>query len=154
MSVRRRTESQVAQDQGPGRARLVWVPLVLLLVAGVGYGLLAWWSSTRVPPDVDVAGVEIGGLSEGAARSALEDQLVPRAQLPLVVSVAGAQHQLSPEDAGLGVDLDATLGEVVGFSWEPRVIWRQFGGDTVDVGLAVTVDRAPVHPEAGGQLDP
>ncbi len=108
----------------------MWVPLVLLLVLGGGYSLLAWWSSTRVPAEVDVAGVDIGGLSERAARGALEDQLVPRSTLPLTVSVAGSQHQLSPQAAGLSIDLDATVDEVVGFSWDPEVIWRQFDGGT------------------------
>ena len=108
------------------------MPLVLLLVFAGGYSLLAWWASTRVPAELDVAGVDISGLSERAARNALEDHLVPRTELPLSVSVAGTQHQLSPRAAGLSIDVDATVDEVMGFSWRPEVIRRQFeGGSTI-----------------------
>jgi vancomycin resistance protein YoaR len=113
--------------------------VVVLLALGGAYSLLAWWSSTRVPQGVEVAGIDIGGMSEGQARRTLEDQLVARAALPLRLEVNGTEQTISPADAGLQVDVDATVDEVVGFSWDPRVLFRQVAGET-DVPAETDVD--------------
>ncbi len=113
---------------GAGGARLVWVPVVVVLVAAGAYALAAWWSSSHVPRGTTVGGIEIGGMSQGEARAALSDQLGARADLPVQVGVGGGRYELSPAEAGLEVDVDATVDEVLGFSWDPRVIWRQVGG--------------------------
>jgi vancomycin resistance protein YoaR len=160
----------------------VWVPVVVLLVVAGAYALAAWWSSTHVPRETTVGGVEIGGLSQGEARSTLEDQLGARAQLPVRVGVADGSYELSPTEAGLEVDVDATVDEVLGFSWDPRVVWRQVSGgealaavvradedalraevqalaeevDSEPVDGGVTFEggtAAPVEPVVGVQLD-
>lgn len=120
----------MAQGRRDRRPRLLWVPVVVLLALGGAYVLFAWWSSTRVPPGVEVAGISIGGMSEGEARSTLQDQLLARAALPLRVTVNGVQQTVSPAEAGLEVDVEATVDQVVGFSWDPRVLFRQVAGDT------------------------
>lgn len=140
-------------------ARLVWVPVVVVLVLGGAYALAAWWSSSHVPRGTTVGGVEIGGMSQGEARSTLRDQLGARAELPVRVGVGDGRYELSPSDAGLEVDVDATVDDVLGFSWDPRVIWRQVsGGEPLPAvvradedalrgeleDLAVEVDAAPV----------
>ncbi len=112
-----------------GTSRRVWVPVVVLLAATAGYTLLAWWSSTRVASGVTVAGVEIGGHSERAASRALEEGLAEAAARPVDVTVDGVEKTLDPVSAGLAVDVPATVDEVIGFSWDPRVVWRQFAGD-------------------------
>lgn len=110
----------------------MWVPLVVVLVAVGAYALAAWWSSTNVPRETTVGGVEIGGMSQGEARSTLQDRLGSRADLPVRVGVGDARYEISPSEAGLEVDVDATVDEVLGFSWDPRVIWRQVsGGDAL-----------------------
>lgn len=165
-----------------GGARLVWVPVVVVLVLGGAYALAAWWSSSHVPRGTTVGGVEIGGMSQGEARSTLQDQLGARAALPVRVGVGDARYEISPSEAGLEVDVDATVDDVLGFSWDPRVIWRQVSGgealpsvvradddalraelqqlaDEVDaepVDGGVTFEggtAAPVEPVAGVQLD-
>ena len=129
----------MARERPERRPRQLWVPLVVLLAVGGAYALFAWWSSTRVPQGVQVAGVEIGGMSEGRARSTLEDQLVARAALPVRVSVNGAGQTLDPDEAGLVVDVEGTLDDVVRFTWDPRILFGQFAGET-DVPADTDVD--------------
>lgn len=128
------------QNRWPvGSSRRVWVPLVVLLAVAAGYTLLAWWSSTRVPSGVTVMGVEIGGLSERAASRALEEGLTEAAARPVDLTVDGVEKTLDPASVGLAVDVPTTVDEVIGFSWDPRVVWRQFAGDEA-VPPARTVD--------------
>ncbi len=134
----------MARERPDRRPRQLWIPVVVLLVLVGGYTLLAWWSSTRVPAGVEVAGVQVGGMSEGQARARLEDQLVARAALPLRVSVAERELTISPAGSGLEIDVDATVDDVVGFSWDPRVVFRQFSGET-SVPAATRVDAAALR---------
>ncbi len=122
-----------------GTRRLVWVPVVVLLTLGAAYSLVAWWSSTRVPNGVTVADIEIGGRSERAAARLLEDGLAEAASRPVAVVVDGFETSIDPAEAGLAVDVPATVDEVIGFSWDPRVVWRQFAGED-EIAPARTVD--------------
>ncbi len=142
----------MARGRRDGGSRLLWVPVVVLLAVGGGYALLAWWSSTRVPSGVQVAGIEIGGMSDGEARSTLQDRLVARAALPLRVGVGEQELTVSPAEAGLEVDVDATVDDVVGLSWDPRVVLRQFRGQT-EVPAATRVDATALRGELQALAD-
>ncbi len=135
-----------------GTRRLIWVPVVVALTLGTAYSLVAWWSSTRVPSGVTVADVEIGGRSERAAARALQDGLTDAASRPVTVVVDGAEKTIDPGASGLAVDVPATVDEVVGFSWDPRVVWRQFSGEE-QVAPVRTVDTDALEAAVQGVAD-
>lgn len=112
----------------------------LVLVAGayaVGYVM----AGDVVPRDSVVAGVPIGGLSREAATVKLTESLGPKAAAPITVNAAGKTGTIQPAQAGLAVDIPATVeASGVGRSWAPSHIWRVMtGGGTVDP--VVRVDR-------------
>jgi vancomycin resistance protein YoaR len=137
----------------------VLVVAVLLLLT-VGYVGAAWAMSGRVPAGVSIAGVPIGGKTRAAATDLVVEQLTDRKTAPVPVTVGSAQAELDPVAAGLSVDLAGTVDDLVGFSLDPRQMWRHLGGSSevspkgdVDetklsaalAGLAKQVDAAPVE---------
>jgi hypothetical protein len=55
----------------------------------------------KVPRGTTVSGVDIGGLTPVAARAALEQELGPRAEEPVVVAAEGRRAAITPAKAGL-----------------------------------------------------
>jgi vancomycin resistance protein YoaR len=77
--------------------------------------LLTWVAQAgRVLPGTSVAGVDIGGRDEWSARRLLEPILEREEQRPLAVSAPGQRLQLRPVDAGLSLDVDATVRAAIG----------------------------------------
>ena len=94
-----------------------------------------------------MAGVKVGGLKPAAAERALDEELGARTEEPIIVSAAGQRHRIEPLDAGLGVDVSASVAQVgAGQSWSPARMWGYFtGGDDFDA--VVSVDRAKLDAE-------
>ncbi|GAA1171154.1 VanW family protein [Ornithinimicrobium humiphilum] len=136
------------RTSGPGRE---WLSIVLRLLAAVLvlgglYVGAAFYFKDRPPAGVTVDGIEIGSLTRDQARAHLEDELAPRLQEPVTVAVPsgeGDPEQLSlvPADSGLGFDLDATLKDAVGLSFDPRTLWAHVSGADRELELVGTVDR-------------
>lgn len=115
--------------------------LVAVLVLGGGYYFVAQYLGDRMPNGTRVEGIEVGGLSPQDARATLEQRLEDMATQEVVIDVEGDRVTIAPEEAGLALDLEATLAESSGVTYNPRVLWERVTGDGQDVPLAVTVDR-------------
>lgn len=137
------------------RRRWPWVAVGAVVVLAVAYAVLAWAVSGRVPRGVSVAGVEIGGMSRAAAVTLLEERLGARAGEPVPVTVGTATAQLDPARAGLSVDLAGTVDDLVGFSVDPRALWRHVSGSS-EVDPRADADRealAAQLEDVAGQVD-
>jgi vancomycin resistance protein YoaR len=132
----------MAKDSGRetlgGKAVLVALATVLLLAGGL-YAAAGAFASDRVPRGTTVAGVEVGGKSPEQTRRTLERELADRVEAPITVTVEGESVEVSPQEAGLALDLDGTVEAAgAGDSWAPDRLWDYWtGGDEVEPVLDV-----------------
>ncbi|MGL5850368.1 MAG: VanW family protein, partial [Phycicoccus sp.] len=100
---------------------------MLLVVVGT-YLAAAQWSGERIPRGTTVAGVEVGGLSAGAARERLDARLADRVDGPLVLTSPAGKVTTTAADLGVDLDVEATVGSLTGFTVSPVGLWRQLVG--------------------------
>ncbi|WP_370618186.1 VanW family protein [Mumia sp. Pv 4-285] len=81
------------------------------LVVVVGYVVLHFATSDRVPAGTSIGGVEVGMVSLDEARSTLGDELEGPAAEPVRIVRGKKTYELTPEEAGLAVDLDASIAQ-------------------------------------------
>ncbi|MCW2816239.1 MAG: VanW family protein [Nocardioides sp.] len=115
--------------------------VVLVLLAGGGWAAAYAAAGDSLPRDASIGGVDVGGMSPGEAEDALRAGLDDRVRGPIRVSLDGRTAKVDPAEAGLAVDLAASV-EAAGSSrpWNPADLWQHFtGGD--DVEPVVTVDE-------------
>ncbi|WP_374970244.1 VanW family protein [Terrabacter sp. BE26] len=115
--------------------------LVAAVVLGGGYAGLCAWSAQHAPATVSIGGVQVGGMTPEAARSAITRGSRSLLSTPIALAVPGrpAPVQVVPQDAGLSVDVDRSLDGLVGFTLDPRVIWGKLTG-TVRAPLLTKAD--------------
>lgn len=117
-------------------AFLIGFVVLVASLYGVGYFL----AGDRLPAGTKVAGVDIGGMRSGEARTALQSELVPRIGRPVKATVAGLEFELDPQESGLTLDIDATIDEALGGGpWDPRHMLQVATGGG-DVTPVVVVD--------------
>ncbi len=123
-------DTTVPAARRPYDRRVVpWLLVVLLAVFGGAYVAVYLVTSDRIPRGTTVSGVEIGGLTPDAAEARLVDRLEPRAAAPIDVTAVDGTGSVTPLDAGLQLDVRATVdGAGGGRSWDPRRIWDYFTG--------------------------
>jgi lipoprotein-anchoring transpeptidase ErfK/SrfK len=113
-------------------------------VAALG-GVAVAYDSSRddlVAQGVRVAGVDVGGLREDAARRRLQSQLARPLERPVRVAVAGHRFRLTPTRAQLSVDAEGMARAAVERSragWLPGRVWRALTGGDVRVDLPARV---------------
>lgn len=118
--------------------------LALTVLVAVYVGV-AYYLGGRIPNGTTVEGVQIGNLTPDDARDTLERRLEPLATEPITVQVDGEELRVDPAQAGLGLDLDATLKGTGGTSYDPRVLWSRITDNGRDLELQLTVDEAAVE---------
>ncbi|MFI6318947.1 VanW family protein [Nonomuraea sp. NPDC050556] len=82
---------------------------IAVIVPVLAYGVPAVALAGEVPPGTSVAGVDIGGMSPGAAEARLKRDLAARAAKPLVAKAAGTTVRVAPGDLGLSLDAAGTV---------------------------------------------
>lgn len=130
-----------------GRTRPWWLIIgsaVAVLLAGA-YVLLAAWQSTAAPSDAQSMGVDIGGMDREQAVTALTDGLGETPQQEVAVVAGESSATFDPEDAGLGVDIDATVDSALGFSLDPRVVWSRLVEDE-EIAPVLDIDEDALGP--------
>ena len=136
--------TSIRQDPSAGGGdRSIWGSLaaaagIVLAVLAVYVGA-AYAFADRVPFGTSVADVEIGGSSSDDAVATLDEELGPQAAGPVPVSVGTTETSIDPAEAGLEVDLEATVDSVTGFSLAPERMWRHIVG-AGEVPLVTEVD--------------
>ncbi|MFW7414422.1 VanW family protein [Demequina sp. SO4-18] len=137
------------------RRRAAWaVPLVIALIAVLYVGAQALLSTT-VPRGTEVLGLEIGGLSTAAATEEVADAAGGIESADLELRAATESFALPARDAGLSVDVEATLDQVTGFTLAPDRLWAHItGGGPISPETAVDEDSLTDALEAAAvQLD-
>ena len=138
--------TSVRQDPSAGGdARNIWGTLaaiagivlaVLAVYVGAAYAL-----ADRAPFGTSVAGAQVGGSSVDDAVAELRDEVSAEADGPVPVSVGTTEASIDPGEAGLEVDLQATVDSVTGFSLAPGRMWQHIVG----------AGRVPLVTDADGQ---
>lgn len=107
---------------------------VLVVVYGLAFAL----TGDKVPGDTTVLGIPLGGLSENDAKAKLQAGLKDRLVLPIKVKAGESTFAVKPADAGLTLDVDATVAAAgAGRSLSPARIWRAMtGGDAIQPVVA------------------
>ena len=99
-----------AAEPRPRRRRwwlaAVLLPLVLFLLAVVAWAVDT--SSGGVPRNVEVAGLDVSGLSESALRARLANLADEFAATPVEVVAGGATYRTTARELGLRIDEDET----------------------------------------------
>ncbi|WIY81806.1 VanW family protein [Propionimicrobium sp. PCR01-08-3] len=102
----------------------------MLALVAVSYLVAHFMATDTVPRNATVSGVAIGGMSIDEATQTLTDQLSPGDQASFVlVGERNQSVELSPADAGLSVDYQATVFKAgAGSTWDPRILVRVITG--------------------------
>ena len=136
--ARHRDEASLAR-----RARILFfsvlgaVAVVIGAYVGVAYAVSGHGVVAR---NTSVDGVDISGMSVADAEKALAS-LSSSSSSPITATIDGAPFQVVPSDAGLGLDVKATVASATGFLWKPTdVFGRVFGKVQIPRILAVNDD--------------
>lgn len=119
--------------------------LLALAVLLGGYAAAAHYLGNRIPSGASVHGVQIGNLTPETARDVLANQLESVATDPIQLQAADETLTLDPVAAGLTLDLDTTLDDLTGVSYDPRVIWDRVTDDGQELPLRVRIDQAQLQ---------
>ena len=128
---------------GPVLALLAVAGVVAVVYVGAAYAL-----ADRVPFNTTAAGTDIGGRSATDAVALLQEEIGPRAEEPVEVSVGADVDAVEPATAGLGVDLQATVDAVTGFSLQPARMWRHIVG-AGRLPVVTVIDEAALEAALG-----
>ena len=142
MTVVAPPESERDPGRGGGAARASLAAAAIIIVGSVVFYLgMLLGSSSDVPANTTVLGVQIGGLSRSEAVATLDRELGPRALAPVSISAFDTTEEVFPADAGLSLDPVATVSAAEGRLYNPvSMVLRLFGSTAVDP--VVTVDEA------------
>ncbi|GGW32411.1 hypothetical protein GCM10010503_05250 [Streptomyces lucensis JCM 4490] len=142
-----------AKPRKQGRSKLVLLAVGVVVVAGGAYGAGLLMNRTDVPKGTTVLGVDIGGGTRDDAVKKLDDAFGDRVNKPLKLAVGGRTVTLTPANAGLQFDYQATVGEAAKSDYNPvHVVGSLFGQKRV-VEPVMPVDEEKLQAalqQAGG----
>ena len=111
----------------------------LLVVLGAVAGAVAFYlgmvlgSSSDIPANTTVLGVQIGGMSRAEAVGTLEETITPLSLEPVGIAAFATSEELFPADAGMSFDPIATVDAAEGRLLNPfSLVMRLFGPREVD----------------------
>ncbi|MER6024578.1 hypothetical protein [Streptomyces sp. NPDC001851] len=117
-----------AKPKKKGRSKLVLLGAGVVVVAGGAYGAGLLMNHTDVPKGTTVLGVDIGGGTRDDAVKKLDDAFGHRVNKPLKLSVGGHTVSITPQNAGLQFDFQATVSKAATSDYNPvHVIGSLFG---------------------------
>ena len=132
----------IAMGAHAPRKRRRWVlPVAVLVVLAVGYGLLAFILRDSIPEGTTVGGVPAGD-TVSEATQVVGGIATVAASTPITLTAGDNSTTVLPADAGLSVDVDATVDAAGGFTLDPRVLWHRLTGEGTDHEVVVAVDEA------------
>ncbi|MGW2462842.1 hypothetical protein ACWC2M_28080 [Streptomyces sp. NPDC001761] len=136
-----------------GRSKLMLLVVGVFVVAGGAYGAGLLMNHTDVPKGTTVLGVDIGGGTRDDAVKKLDDAFGSRVNKPLKLAVGGRTVTLTPENAGLQFDYQATVSGAAKSDYNPvHVVGSLFGQKRV-VEPVMPVDEEKLQAalqQAGG----
>lgn len=108
---------------------------------------LAGWAATgtKMPANVEVGGVELGGMEPAAAEATLRKALEPRLDDDVVLVHGKQRFRLDPKELGLDPDFAESVRMAGGSrSWDPRDMVAMVAGER-EFGLVVRADDQRVN---------
>jgi lipoprotein-anchoring transpeptidase ErfK/SrfK len=132
---------------------LIALTVAVIALMGGGVGALYAYDSSKadvIATGMRVGGIDIGGMPVAEARFALEQRLASPLRRPMMIEGAGREFSLSPEAAGVEVDIESMLGEALAKSRGGTFIHRAIrdltdGVVRDDIALRVTYSRDVVR---------
>ena len=124
---------------GAGRAALVLGGIVAVLAVLYVGAILAVGDGVRA--GTTVAGVPIGGMSTDEAAAALEETIGAQVAKPVKVKAADQTFVITPAQAGISFDPQATIAQSSGRTYNPISLVRDLAGERT-LEPVVTVDEA------------
>nr|WP_156725899.1 hypothetical protein [Streptomyces apocyni] len=113
-----------------GRSKLMLAAVAVFVVTGGLYGAGLLMNHSDVPKGTTVLGVDIGGGTHDEAVKKLDAALGDRANQPIQLALDGKQVELTPAQAGLSLDDQATVRAAAVSDYNPvSVIGSLFGGE-------------------------
>ncbi|MEW2290040.1 hypothetical protein [Streptomyces sp. NPDC047841] len=144
---------KAAGKKKKGRSKLMLLVVGVFVVAGGAYGAGLLMNHTDVPKGTTVLGVDIGGGTRDDAVKKLDDAFGSRVNKPLKLAVGGRTVTLTPENAGLQFDYQATVSGAAKSDYNPvHVVGSLFGQKRV-VEPVMPVDEEKLQAalqQAGG----
>lgn len=138
-------------SQLPPKKILIPVLAVVGVIALFVGAAFAWdqASSNKVAPGVDVAGVEIGGLTREEAITKLKRDYLGELQQPVVASYDGKSWKLTPEQANVSVNVDQSVDAALDRSRQENFVvraYRSISGRPLGASVtpSVSYDRGEV----------
>ena len=132
-----------------GKRSLIIFTGVLIGVLVLGAGALYAYDNghrDKIAKGVDVAGIDVGGLSAAQARARLQREYLPRFEQPVVVRFHAHRFKLSPRAAGVTVDVNAAVDEALARSRDGSIftrVSRALTGGSVDADIQPQVTYSP-----------
>jgi len=134
------TPSAGSQKAASGsRAGLVVAGIVGVLA--LIYVFVAATSGSGMPRNATVLGVDVGGQSQQEAVATLTKALGAKSTEAIDLTAQDKPISVSPAQAGLAFDVNATVAPYAGRTWNPFTLLSQFTGGVV-IAPVVTVDEA------------
>ena len=115
----------------------------LVVSGGVVAGLHAA-TAGKIAEGVNVATVDVGGLTAAQAKSRLQAEYLEPLQQPVVVVRRGKEYKLSAKEAKIDADLDTAVAQAVKVSESDAFssAWRTVSGSKVDKTIDVPVESS------------
>ncbi|MFG3440210.1 VanW family protein [Nonomuraea sp. NPDC047897] len=134
--------SALDEPEPPRRRRVLPGALILLLVLVLlAYLVPAVMMSGAVLRGTSVAGVDIGGLTVTQAADKLRTELAAKVSKPVTIEVSGRKETVQADEAGLELDVVATIGEARSGFPSPVDVWRGLTG-TTELQPKLTIDTS------------
>ncbi|NRQ33502.1 hypothetical protein HII36_16835 [Nonomuraea sp. NN258] len=133
---------EIAEPEPPRKRRLLPGLLVLVaLLVVLAYAVPAVLMSGAVLRGTHVAGVDIGGLTVTKAAEKLRVELSAKLSQPVEVDLGGEKDIIQADEAGLELDVVATLNQAPSGFPTPIEVWRGLTG-TTNLQPKITIDPA------------
>ena len=125
------------------RVAVIAIVVGLLLLAGAG-AVYAYdrAHSEEIGEGVRVGGVDVSGLTPEQARAKLRSAVLEPLSRPVVVRARGKRYTLTPERAGVAVDVDGSVSAALERSRDGSILsrtWRGLRGEPVDAEIELDI---------------
>lgn len=108
--------------------RVLGITLAAVVVLGGAYVAGSWALAGQVPRGTTVAGIRIGGQDTRTATASLTSGLARLVREPVPLVAGKVSTTIVPADAGLAVDVDATVRAATSFDLSPVQLWYHLFG--------------------------
>ena len=131
----------MALGGSPRKRRRRWLPFLIVLgVLVLAYGAAALFLRDAIPRGTTIEGVPAGDTVAEATKAAQELAAVA-ASGEVTLTAGDNSTTLDPAQAGLSVDVEATVASVGGFTLDPTVLWERLQGEGTNKHVVVAAQE-------------